>query len=93
MRGFAEFFIATFSMLYILSCCIVATNFYMKRRLCKLQNCTFYIFSLGILIMGIMGLRYTDEALTAHLEDFSYSCSQLAIEDGVPSDSFLAQAN
>ena len=93
LLGFTDFFAAGFGLIYLLSSITVFVRFCHKRRLCRMDNCAFYIFTVGIFILSGLGIEYTQKAAESHEADFDASCPQLLLNDGISPDSFLAEAN
>ena len=80
--------IAVFALLYLISSIIILFRYYQKRRLCRVDNCSFYIFSLGFFILSLFGIKYTQKSLAEHRNDFGVSCAQLALNKNISPDSF-----
>ena len=59
LLGFTDFFAAGFGLIYLLSSITVFVRFCHKRRLCRMDNCAFYIFTVGIFILSGLGIEYT----------------------------------
>jgi hypothetical protein len=94
LKGVGNCFIGLFAVLYLSASLIILWRFYQKRRLCRMDNCSFYIFTVGILVLATVGQDYIHKAKLAHRDDFSYSCAQLALADyATPDSSFLADMN
>ena len=79
IQGFVDFFIASFAILYFIASLTIFVRFYRKNRLCRLDNCSFYIFTAGIFALGLVGKNYIEESLKAHNEDFNYTCAELEL--------------
>ena len=93
VTGFADFFISAFALMYFAAGLTILYRFYKKQRLCRTDNCSFYIFSVGILVLSLVGRNYINEDAQAHEADFSLSCAELALDERVPQDSFIREAN
>lgn len=72
---FSDFFLGAFAIIYLIASITICGRFYVKRRLCRMDNCTFYIFTVGIFILSLLGLDYIHEASIRHTEDFASSCA------------------
>ena len=55
IQGFCDFFIASFAILYLFASLTIFVRYYQKRRLCRMDNCSFYIFTAGIFALGLVG--------------------------------------
>ena len=75
LMGFCDFLIAAFAILYLIASIIILFRYYQKRRLCRVDNCSFYIFSLGFFVLSLLGLKYTNKSQEEHQNDFSVSCA------------------
>ena len=61
VKGFTDFFIVGFAFIYLMTSLIVLFRFYFKRRLCRMDNCSFYIFTIGIFALSMVGNKYINE--------------------------------
>jgi len=93
VKGFCNFFAVMFTILYLTAGLVILKRWYQSRRLCRLDNCSFYILTLGIFVLGLVGQDYIEKAKMSQAEDFSYTCAELALADGVAPNSFLAEIN
>ena len=92
--GFCDFFIASFSILYLCASLTIFVRFYQSNRLCRMDNCSFYIFTVGVFALGIVGQNYIEQSMAAHNTDFNYTCAELELKDSiVAEDSFLNEMN
>ena len=92
LEGLCEFFIVAFGILYFWASMTIFVRFYQKRRLCRMDNCSFYIFTVGILALSLLGLKYVNQSVLEQELDFSQDCAQLKLTDALH-DSFLAEVN
>jgi len=58
LMGFSDFFICSFAILYLFSSLTIFIRFYKNRRLCRLDNCSFYIFTVGVHVLAYLGKSY-----------------------------------
>ena len=93
LMGFCDFLIAAFAILYFIASIIILFRYYQKRRLCRVDNCSFYIFSLGFFVLSLLGLKYTQKSLDEHQDDFNVSCAQLALGKNISPDSFFREVH
>lgn len=93
VQGFGQFFLVIFAFFYFGASLTILCRFYSTRRLCRVDNCSFYITSIGIFTLAMVGISYIDKANEYHKQDFSYTCAQLSLDDDIPSDSFLKEVN
>ena len=94
IQGFCDFFIASFAILYLIASLTIFVRYYRKNRLCRLDNCSFYIFTAGVFALGLVGKNYIEQSLKAHTTDFNYTCTELELQDTVVNeDSFLNEIN
>lgn len=93
VEGFSNFFIVMFAIFYFVVSLVILRRYCSTKRLCRLDNCSFYILTTGIFVLGIVGRDYVNLAAEAHNDDFKYSCAELALADGVPKNSLLAEIN
>jgi len=68
-------------------------RFHQKRRLCRTDNCSFYISTAGVFVLAMVGISYIEKANEYHTEDFKFTCAQLSLDEDVPDDSFLKEVN
>ena len=93
LQAFTDFFIIGFAIIYFVASLTILIRFYWKRRLCRMDNCSFYIFTLGVFALSLIGSQYIDKAAIAHTEDFQPSCAELALKESISPNSFLAEVN
>mmetsp|Transcript_21150 Transcript_21150/g.26070 ORF Transcript_21150/g.26070 Transcript_21150/m.26070 type:complete len:211 (+) Transcript_21150:37-669(+) len=93
LLGFTDLFVAGFGIIYMITAIIVFLRFCHKRRICRMDNCAFYIFTVGVFVLSGIGIEYIERAQETHRNDFSASCAQLALKSGIAEDSFLAEAD
>ena len=62
VMGFTDFFAAGFGIIYLIGAITVMVRFCHKRRLCRMDNCAFYIFTVGVFILAGIGVEFTDVA-------------------------------
>jgi len=55
---FTDFFIAVFAAIFVAASITILTRFYVTRRLCRVDNCSYYIFTVGIFVLSLIGLEY-----------------------------------
>ena len=79
LLGFLDFCIASFAILYLCASLTIFVRYYQKRRLCRMDNCSFYIFTAGIFILGLVGHNYIEKSMAMHNSDFNYTCAELEL--------------
>ena len=93
LAGFSNFFAAMFAIFYLAASLVILRRYCTTKRLCRLDNCSFYLLTTGIFVLGLMGRDYVDIAAYTLKQDFKYSCAELALSDGIPKNSLLAEVN
>lgn len=93
LQGFSNFFTAMFAIFYLAASLVILRRYCTTKRLCRLDNCSFYILTTGIFVLGLVGRDYVHLAAETHKDDFSYSCAELALGDSLPVNSLLAEIN
>ena len=58
LLGFTDVFVAGFALIYLLASITVFVRFCHNRRLCRMDNCQFYIFTVGLFVLSGMGVEY-----------------------------------
>ena len=56
-------------------------------------NCFFYLITVVIFVMSLVGMNYIDNENQYFIEDFKYTCPQLALVEDIPQDSFIQEVN
>lgn len=93
LQGFSNFFAAMFAIFYLAASLVILRRYCTTKRLCRLDNCSFYILTTGIFVLGLVGRDFVNRAYDAHAEDFKYACAELALADKLPQNSLLAEIN
>ena len=62
LKAFTDFFIICFSLIYFIASLTILFRFYAKRRLCRMDNCSFYLFTVGVFALSLIGNKYINKA-------------------------------
>lgn len=94
IMGFCDFFVASFAILYLFCSLSILVRYSKYRRLCRLDNCSFYIFTLGVHVLAYIGYGYIEGSMEWLNEEFGHTCAQLELQDSaIPEDSFINEMN
>ena len=58
LKAATESLVSIFCIFYFAVAVVVFCKFCQSRRLCRMDNCAFYIFTIGLLTMSLLGYDY-----------------------------------